>query len=215
MEQNPAAATAAPQDRVRKEETFQPIVVSRVYTSKYQKEGTVTAELKQTVDTKSFYPSKSVTSDLQDNPFSTEEFGFSEQEYDASSTRVAWIDVPATLSHEEVEARIKALPNARLYRILSNKPILSDRQQYAVEAGTTTLEVIAESQAVRYPANHATHPGKLIMDTNGKPQFKGVFFKSTMSPDVEKRTEDVNDFYATPLMVEEMTGVINQSLSTI
>jgi hypothetical protein len=39
-------------------------------------------------------------------PFSTE-FGFSEQEYDASSTRVAWIDVPTTLSHEEVEARIK------------------------------------------------------------------------------------------------------------
>ena len=214
MEQNPAA-TAVAQDRVRKEETFQPIVVSRVYTSKYQKEGTVTAELKQTVDTKSFYPSKSVTSNLQDNPFSTEEFGFGEQEFDASSTRVAWIDVPATLKEEEVVARVKSLSTARLYRVLSNRPILSDRQEYAIAAGTTTLEVIADGQAVRYPANHDTYPGKLIMDTNGKPQFKAVFFKSTMSPDIERRTEDVTDFYATPLMKEEMTGVINQSLSTI
>jgi hypothetical protein len=36
-----------------------------------------------------------------------------------------------------------------------------------------------------------------------------------MSPDVEKRTEDVNDFLCNSPMVEEMTGVINQSLSTI
>jgi hypothetical protein len=32
------------------------------------KEGTRTVELKQTVGTKTFYPSKTVTSNLQDNP---------------------------------------------------------------------------------------------------------------------------------------------------
>lgn len=214
MEQNPVA-TAVAQNRARKEETFHPIVVSRVYSSKYQKEGTVTAELKQTVDTKSFYLSKSVVSNLQDNPFSNEDFGFGEQEFETSSIRVSWIDVPADSTEEQVKAKIATLSNARLYRILSNTPILSDRQEYAIAAGTTTLEIIADGQAVRYPANHATHAGKLIMDINGKPQYKGVFFKSTTTVDVDRRNGDVAEYYATPLMREEMTGVVAQSLTKI
>jgi hypothetical protein len=53
---------------------------------------------------------------------------------------------------KEVEARIK-LPNARLYRILSKPILLTDNgmllKQYY-------YRVIAESQAVRYPANHTS-----------------------------------------------------------
>lgn len=218
-----AEATNAPvaQDRIRKVETFHPIVVSRVYKSDYQKEGTITAELKQTVDTMSYYPSKSVSSNLQDNPFDLKDFGFSEQEFPSSSVRVAWIDVPADSTEEAVKAKIASLAKARLYRILSNYPIVSDRQQYAIDnpiAGATTqlsIEVLADRQAVRYPKDHPTHAGKLIMDTNGKPQYKAVFFKSTFTDDIDKRTEEPADFYASPIMLEEMTGVVSQSLTSL
>lgn len=203
------------QERIRKEEIFHPLVLSRVYTASYQKEGTVTAEIKQTVDSKAFYPSKSVSSNLQDNPFSTEEFGFGGQEYSSSSVRVAWIDVPENSTPEQVQAKLQTLPKARLYRILSNHPIISDRQEYAIANKVTTLDVIADRQAVRYPLTHATHAGKLIMDTNGKPQYKGVFFKSSFMEDIDRRTKIRDDFYATPAMVEEMTGVVSQSMTTL
>jgi hypothetical protein len=52
---------------VRKEETFHPIVLVG-FMFLLSKEGTRTVELKQTVGTKTFYPSKTVTSNLQDNP---------------------------------------------------------------------------------------------------------------------------------------------------
>lgn len=222
MESNPTVgATVEAQERIRKEDTFKPMLVSRVYKSDYQKEGTMTAEIKQTVETKSFYPSKSVSSDLQDNPFDLEAFGFEAKEFESSSVRVAWIDVPADATKELVEAKIATLPKARLYRILSNHPILSDRQQYAIEnpiEGATTrltLEGVADRQAVRYPKDHPTHAGLLIPDVNGKPQYKAVFFTSTFKEDVERRTEDVKDFYASPTMLEELTGTINQSLTKL
>lgn len=41
-------------NNVRKEITVAPIEVSRVYSGNYQKEGTLTAELKQTVKTITF-----------------------------------------------------------------------------------------------------------------------------------------------------------------
>jgi len=215
------AQSAVAQDRIRKEETFHPILVTRVYKSEYQKEGTQTAELKQTVETKSFYPSKSVSSDLQDNPFDLKEFGFEESEYNASSVRVAWIDIPLDCTEEVAKAKIASLAKARLYRILSNHPIISDRQQYAIDnpiPGATTrlsIEVLGDRQAVRYPKDHPTNAGGLIMDTNGKPQFKAVFFRSTLMLDVDKRNEIKDDFYATPTMLEEMTGVVSQSLTRL
>lgn len=42
--------------KIRKEVSKSEINVSRVYSSDYQKEGTLTAELKQTIKTTSFYP---------------------------------------------------------------------------------------------------------------------------------------------------------------
>jgi hypothetical protein len=220
MESNAKVAVAT-QEGVRKEETFHPIVISRLYVSPYQKEGTRTVELKQTVGTKTFYPSKTVTSNLQDNPFNTEDFGFEETEYETDSVRVAWVDVPVKLSDAVVIARLKSITAARLYRILSNHPILSDRQEYTIEnpiAGadiTLTLESIADRQAIRYPKNHATDAGLLIMDGNGKPQYKAIFFSKTAKEDIDRRNEIADDFYSTSAMREEMTGVISQSMTSL
>ena len=53
-----------------------PIVVAEIRVADFQKAGTKTAVLKQTITTVSSYRTKSVTSDMQDNIFGLEDFGF-------------------------------------------------------------------------------------------------------------------------------------------
>lgn len=203
------AITSNTDQRVRKETHVGALEISRVHATAYQKEGTLTAEIKQTIKTESFYPSKSVSNNLQDNPFSTEEFGFSETRYEAQETRVAWVDVPVGSTAETVAAKLASLPSANIYRILANKPIISDSQQYAIGAGLTTQDIIADKQVVRYPTNHPTQAGQLILDKNGKPQYKSNFFKSTAKADEDLRTIDPADFYATPTMKVELAGTMS------
>jgi len=197
-------------NKVRKTTTKGELEISRVYAASYQKEGTLTAEIKQTVTTKSYYPSKSVSSNFQDNPFSTSEFGFSEQEYSSDERRVVWIDVPTGSTEATVAAKLATLPEATIYKILANHPILSDNQNYAIGAGLTTMDIIADKQAVRYPDGHP-QVGALILN-NGKPQYKATFFKTSAKADEDMRTADPADFYATPEMRVELSGV-RQSVS--
>jgi len=182
--------------RVRKEVSKSALAISRVYAANYQKEGTLTAEIKQTVTTKSYYPSKSVSNNMQDNPFSTSDFGFSENEYTSQETRVVWVDVPMGSTVESVGAKLSSLANATIYKVLANKPILSDNQLYAISAGLTTKDAIADKQVVRYP-------------------YKATFFKSSMKEDEDLRTEVVSDFYSTPAMNSELAGIISVQQETL
>ena len=188
---------------IRKEVKTSSIAVSRVYAANYQKEGTLTAELKQTITVDSYYPAKSVSSSFQDSLFPTKDFGFVEKSFTAEETRVAWIPVPAGSTLEQVQAAIAAKPEATIYRILGNRPIVTEDQNYAISQGITTLDIIGESQAVRYPQGHA-QAGKLILDANGKPQYKKTFFKSSKMEDVDMRTAEPSDFYATPAVKAEL-----------
>lgn len=194
-------------NRIVKKETRGKITVSRVYKSDYQTEGTITAELKQTIDTKSIYPTKTVTSNLQDNVFGLEDFGFENQEFDSQETRVAWIDVPVGSTVESVQAKVDALPDATLYRILSNHPTLSDRQVAGIKQGFTTKDIIANKHVVRYPLKHEKE-GQVILDNAGKIQYRSVYFKATAMVDIDKRTEDPKDFYATPEVAKELEMVV-------
>lgn len=198
-------ATSTPAQRVRTEVSKGGLEISRVHATAYQKEGTLTAEIKQTVTTKSFYPSKSVANNFQDNPFNAADFGFVDKEYDSVSKRVVWVDVPVGSTAESVAAKLAALPDATIYRIYANKPILSDNQLYAINAGLTTKDAIADKQVVRYGENDE-RAGQLILK-NGKPQYKADFFKSTATADQDLRTEDPADFYATPTIKVELAGV--------
>ena len=180
--------------------------ISRVHATQWQKEGTLTAEIKQTVTTKSFYPSKSVSNNMQDNPFSTAEFGFIDKEYETTSKRVVWVDVPTDSTVESVNAKLAALPEATIYRVYANKPIISDNQNYAITAGLTTMDAIGDKQAIRYGEGDP-NAGKLILK-NGKPQYKADFFKSTATADQDLRTEDPADFYATASIKVELAGVM-------
>ena len=195
--------TVATEERIRKEVSKSGLEVTRVYKSDWQKEGTLTAEIKQTVKTSSFYPSKSVSNDMQDNVFGTKDFGFKDQIFENEETRIAWIDVPANATQESVVAQLNQFPNATLYRVLSNKPILTSDQKYAVEAKITTIEVIGARQVVRYPESHP-QSGSLVLDLNGKPQYRQVFFKATATEDIDSRTAEPNDFYASNEILAEI-----------
>lgn len=186
------------------------IEVSRVYTSDFQKEGSLTAELKQTVVTKSYYPSKSVDSNLQDNIFGAEDFGYEEQEFVSERTNVAWINVPMGTTPEQIKAKLDAIPTATIYRIVSNHPILSDNQVYGINQGLTTKDNFAEKQVIRHGADDKD--GKwfkddLVIDELGRPMYKACFFSKDAKEDVNRCTENPLDFYATESIKAEMAGV--------
>jgi hypothetical protein len=208
------ATIATPETRIRKEVNSTPIAVSRVYRASYQKDNTMTAELKQTVTTKSFYPTKSVSNELKDNPFSNAQLGISEGEpYVQNETRVTWIEVPLDSTVESVQGKLATLPNANIYKILANKPILSSSQKAGIDAGLTSTDIIADSQAVRYSKDHP-QAGKLVLH-NGKPQFRVTYFKLEGSPDVDMRTAEIADCYVTPTMQAELSNIVMAEQETL
>lgn len=205
---------STPENRIRKEVITTPIIVSRVYKASYQKDNTLTAELKQTITTKSYYPTRSVSNELKDNPFSNVQLGITEGEpYVQNETRVTWIDVPADSSVESVQAKLQTLPNANIYKILANKPIISSSQKAGIDAKLTTTDIIADGQAVRYSKDHP-QAGKLVLH-NGKPQFRVTYFKLEGSPDVDMRTADPADFYATSTMQAELSNSVTVEQETL
>ena len=202
---------------VIKSQNFGEIAVTRVYEAtdgsrKIQKEGTLTAELKQTVTTKSSYPTKSVTNSNQANIFSVDDFGFERQEYENSSIRTAWIPVPVGTSIETVAERLQKFPDARIQQILSNKPILTTQQKYAIQNGLLSLDTVANSQVVRYGANSldakgVDNSGKIVLDNNGKPIYRVNYFQTEKVMDQDLRTSEPTDFYASPELEAEMKGL--------
>lgn len=188
---------------VRKVTTKSAITVDNVKMNEFQKEGTVTAQLRQIHTTVSYYPTKQISNDLKDNPFSLSDFGFEEQDFTNTDTRVTWVDVPANASADDVLAKIPE--NACIYRFISNHPILSSNQHYAVSKGLRTMDDFANSQVVRHGDNHV-QAGQIILDTAGKPQYMQRFYSSTPKSDVDNRTSDA-DFYASEAIQSELTGV--------
>lgn len=192
---------------IRKEVSVSALNVSRVYKSDFQKEGTLTAELKQTISTDSFYPSKSVSNSMQGNIFNMEDFGFTEQKFESSEGRVAWIDVPEGSTVESVVEKLKAFPDAMLYRVLSNKPILSDADQFAIDnpdLPDATLDRYANAQAVRFSENDPENAGKLSLDKAGKIQYRRIAFSTSKVEDLDMRTSDPEDFYVSPELKAEI-----------
>lgn len=161
--------------------TVSPITVSRVYASDFQREGTLTAELKQTVKTTSMYDNR--TDDgLNDSLFD----GTQSQKYETNETRVYWSSVPEGSTVETVEEQLRKYPNACLYRILASTPIVSDSEQWGIDKGMTTLDAIAERQLVRYPANHA-QAGEPVL-WHGEKQYRRICFSLVAREDEDRRS---------------------------
>jgi hypothetical protein len=173
-----------------------------------QKEGTKTAQIRQTVKTVSHYPSKKVDSDLQDNLFSTEQFGFSSKPFTQEEIRVAWLLVPPTATKEVMEGLLATANKngACIYKVLSNKPILDNNQEYAVSSGLRSMDQFANTQAVRYPEGAKDELGndrsnQLVLDKAGNVQYRRTFYSSTPKEDIDVRNEQ-ETFVSTEIAVE-------------
>ena len=181
---------------------FGNIEVSELKVSDFQKKGTKTAVLKQTVKTTSLYPAKSVSNNLQDNIFKLEDFGadFVGEPYVSERTNVAFMDVPETSTIETVKAKLALFPNATLYRIMANKPILNSNQEYAIKQGLKTMDDFANAQAVKYGQDDDKGhvKGNLILDKHGKVQYKVTYFSTTEKEDMDLRNDIPDDQYLTP-----------------
>lgn len=160
--------------------TVSPIVVSRVYSSEYQKKGTLTAELKQVINTKSTYD------DRKDDGYNDSLFdGIQSQEHETTETRVYWSNVPAGSTVETVEEQLRKYPQACLYKILASAPIVSDSEQWGIDKQFTTLESIAERQLVRYPQGHPQAGDPILW--HDKPQYRRICFSLVAREDEDRR----------------------------
>ena len=184
----------------------------------FQKKGTLTAQIRQTVTTLSKYPSKKVSSNMQNSIFDAAEFGFDTQNFTSVENRVAWILVPEGITVEEVQKRIEAAnaKNACIYRVLSCKPILDENQLYAISVGLKTLDDFAATQAVRFPENAETiadGTANTLVLKNGRVQYRRTFFWGEPIADVDKRDSDTP--YVSPLLQAELAGAAMMKGQTI
>lgn len=159
---------------------------SRLFSNSYQKTGSKTLEVKQTIETISSYPTKKYNSNLQDGLFSEEEFGTATADYTSTETRVAWILVPENKGETEIRTMLNNIPNACIYKVLSNEPILDDNQKQAVNNGLKALADFANAQAVRYGDTHE-FAGQLILDADGNVQYRRTFFSKEVREDEDYR----------------------------
>ena len=174
-----------------------PVAFDSMYKGDNQKAGTLTVQLRQKVQTNSFYPSKKVGSDMNDSLFSAADFGFAEQKFESIENRVAWIMVPTSKTEEQVKAMLATAveKGACIYRVLDSKPILDDNQKYAVASGLRTMDEYAATQAIRYPKGSEDSigtdiSGQLVTDKAGNVQYRRTFFSATPKEDVDDRAAD-------------------------
>ena len=205
------------ENSIKTEKAIGKISVDEILTSEYQKEGTVTAQLRQIISITSHYPSKRVTNNMQDNLFDVEEFGFTTNQYVNTENRVCWLDVPTNTTVEALLKKIEQNPEACLYKVMSNKPILTDTQEYAIKAGIRTYDEFANAQVVRYPEGtklkltadseeETDVSGQIVLDKNQKVQYRRIFFSKTAKADLDYRTEKENDVYMSDDIKTELLG---------
>ena len=110
-----------------------------------------------------------------------------------------------------VEAVMKKIPKtACLYRIKSSFPIISDNQKYAIDEGLRTMDDYANDQVLRYPEGATNKEGEdvseeLVLDEQGKAQYRAVFFYSTHKEDRDLRNNSADEFYSSEEILAEMT----------
>lgn len=180
------------------------VSLDEIRTGEFQKEDTLTAQLRQAVTTVSYYPSKRVSNELNDSLFTAEECGFSEQSFSNTEERVAFIAIPESATEAVVRAKLIAA-NAKgctIYRVLSNEPILSEDQKWSIAQGYRTKDQYADQQVMRYPEGHSAE-GDLIK-VNGHIVYRKTFFSEVPKADMDLRSGEV---YLSAAIREELHGV--------
>lgn len=203
----------------------QDVFCSEVKISQYQKSGTMTAQLRQVITTNTTYPSVQISDGISDTLFGSQDFNLpTGKSFANDSTRVYFMNVPTHVNGQPMNVQLvnKMLGDLKaqgkqitLQKVISNSPILTAGQESAIANPSInkTKADFAESQAVRYPKQHA-QAGQLVLDSEGNVMYRRIFF-------FDKIVEDVNncngnsEIYISPKLEAELnpSTVANQVLS--
>jgi len=129
--------------------------------------GKMQAQIRQTIS--KFYPSIRLSNSLSDALIPSQAKDIDEESFD--EIRVTWATVNSNTTPEEAEESLNSMPNARIYKILSNDVILSDGDEswmetLSEEAREEFINNKKASQLVR------TADGEIIKDTWGQEQYR-------------------------------------------
>jgi hypothetical protein len=194
---------------VKKTVTFGAVTVDKVSASKFQKEGTLTAQVSQNVLIITDYPSAQVNNSLTQNIFNVEEFGFKSQTFEQKQRRVAFFDVPTNADVASVQKRIdetvEALGEGKVVLCIhrSCQPITHDGHKWALREGELTEDDLAMSQIVRDPET------KKPILFEGKYQYRSTNFRIDGVDEVDNRKATVDQAYTSAmldLMLAEQTA---------
>lgn len=132
----------------------------------------LSAQIRQILTIVSTYPTARPNAGLNDSLFNTEDFNIPPQVYESTQARVTWLNVPLNATTEMVQEQLDKLPNACIYRVVDNEPIISESQYAAIEAELPGVSVdsIAERQLLRYP-DTSEYAGLPVKDQWGKLQY--------------------------------------------
>lgn len=189
---------------ITKTVTVGQITLDKLEPSKFKKD-MLQATIRQIIKTVTHYPSQKIESDMQNSLVATDEFGLTTQDFETVENRVAFVPMPKDYTEEKTKAAIAAAnaKGAVIYKVLSNEPYLDNNQKAGVAAGLTTVDIIANKQAVRYPTGHAQE-GQLILDPNGNVQYRRTFYWG--SPKADQDLRSVDKIYLTPELKAELQG---------
>lgn len=157
------------------------------------------AQIRMVVETT--YPEAQVGNSRNESIYEQKDFGFGDgNTYEEN--RVAWIDVLLDSTVESVQAAMDKFPKARIYRMLSLTPILTDEQVRAMKSGFSTY---ADEDGVEKPIDMDFYRrkqripafdqnGALLKDEfsdyKGLPQYRTTFFNKDGKEDVDTRPEE-------------------------
>lgn len=180
-----------------------PVKAMKFVNGEFSKEDTNCVLLRQEVLLSTYYPRRQINNNLKGNPFQFSEFQIEELKFESTTYRYTLIEIPLEKTLEDVNTQLAVYPEAVLYRILSNHPILSDHQEYALESDLITQEQLANSQLLREGEKK-----RLALDKFGKPQYRGVYYSRTKVEDEDRRTPDVKDYYTYYELEEEINNIV-------
>ena len=65
------------------------------------------------------------------------------------SSRTVILRVPISKSEEDIQNALDSNPNCRIWKTISNEPILTEEMKLAISSGRTSLEAVANNQRSR------------------------------------------------------------------
>tara|TARA_R110002020_G_scaffold148076_8_gene323940 strand:- start:7762 stop:8370 length:609 start_codon:yes stop_codon:yes gene_type:complete len=192
---------------VSKEVKLGELTAVKFVESQYQKEGTKAVHIQQQIEVIKSYPTKKISNSLSSSLFESSEFDLEPNIISYETTRNVITIVPDKASLEDVQSMLDSRDGAKIYEIVSSKPVLSDEQINSIAEGrnTLTMDDYANRQVLRVPDNAESNAGGLVLDNYGQPQYKAQFFTLTQE-DKDIRVD--GEFYASPEINAELNETI-------